>query len=111
MELVDRINKDKLVNFVKTPQIGGTGLIYCKYNEDGTSKSTADKFFDENSRNAWAKKAGCKEGDLLLIMAGEKDKTRKALSALRLHLAEELGLRNPKDFAPIKIWMISQLKS
>jgi len=95
---------DELVDFVKTPQVGATGLVYCKYNEDGTSKSTADKFFDENSRNAWAKKAGCKEGDLLLIMAGEKDKTRKALSALRLHLAEELGLRNPKDFAPL--WVL-----
>jgi len=95
---------DKLTDFVKTPQLGATGLLYCKYNEDGTSKSTADKFFDESARNAWAKKAGCKKGDLLLIMAGEKDKTRKALAALRLHLAEELGLRNPKDFAPL--WVL-----
>ena len=95
---------DKLVDFVKTPQVGATGLVYCKYNENGTSKSTVDKFFDEDSKNAWAKKTGCKEGDLLLIMAGEKDKTRKALSALRLHLAEELGLRNPKDFAPL--WVL-----
>ena len=95
---------DELVDFVKTPQVGATGLVYCKYNKDGTSKSTADKFFDENSRNAWAKKAGCKEGDLLLIMAGEKEKTRKALSTLRLYLAEQLGLRNPKDFAPL--WVL-----
>ena len=95
---------DKLTDFVKTPQLGATGLLYCKYNEDGTSKSTVDKFFDESARNAWAKKAGCKKGDLLLIMAGEKDKTRKALAALRLHLAEELGLRNPKDFAPL--WVL-----
>ncbi|MCP4883326.1 MAG: aspartate--tRNA ligase, partial [Flavobacteriales bacterium] len=95
---------DKLVNFVKTPQVGATGLIYCKYNEDGTSKSTVDKFFDENSRKVWAEKAGCEKGDLLLIMAGETDKTRKALSALRLHLAEELGLRNPDEFAPL--WVL-----
>ena len=95
---------DELVDFVKTPQVGATGLVYCKYNKDGTSKSTVDKFFDENSRNAWAKKAGCKEGDLLLIMAGEKEKTRKALSTLRLYLAEQLGLRNPKDFAPL--WVL-----
>jgi aspartyl-tRNA synthetase len=95
---------DKLVGFVKNPQVGATGLIYCKYNEDGMSKSTVDKFFDENSRNDWAKKAGCKKGDLLLIMAGEKEKTRKALSTLRLYLAEELGLRNPQEFAPL--WVL-----
>jgi len=95
---------DSLVNFIKTPQIGGTGLIYCKYNQDGTSKSTVDKIFDEDARDAWAEKAGCKKGDLLLIMAGEIDKTRKALGALRLHLAEELGLRNPEVFAPL--WVL-----
>ena len=95
---------DALVNFVKTPQVGATGLIYCKYNEDGTSKSTVDKFFDEDARNAWATKAGCEKGDLLLIMAGGTEKTRKALGTLRLHLAEELGLRNPKEFAPL--WVL-----
>jgi aspartyl-tRNA synthetase len=95
---------DALVNFVKTPQVGATGLIYCKYNEDGTSKSTVDKFFDEDARNAWAEKSGCEKGDLLLIMAGGVDKTRKALGTLRLHLAEELGLRNPKIFAPL--WVL-----
>jgi len=95
---------DALVNFVKTPQVGATGLIYCKYNEDGTSKSTVDKFFDEDARNAWAKKAGCEKGDLLLIMAGGTEKTRKALGTLRLHLAEELGLRNPEVFAPL--WVL-----
>jgi aspartyl-tRNA synthetase len=95
---------DTLVNFVKTPQVGATGLIYCKYNEDGTSKSTVDKFFDEDARNAWAEKAGCEKGDLLLIMAGGVDKTRKALGTLRLHLAEELGLRNPEVFVPL--WVL-----
>ena len=95
---------DTLVNFLKTPQVGATGLIYCKYNEDGTSKSTVDKFFDEDARNEWAEKAGCKKGDLLLIMAGGVDKTRKALGTLRLHLAEELGLRNPEVFAPL--WVL-----
>jgi len=95
---------DKLVDFVKKPQVGATGLIYCKYNEDGTSKSTVDRFFDEDARNAWATKAGCEKGDLLLIMAGGTEKTRKALGTLRLHLAEELGLRNPKEFAPL--WVL-----
>lgn len=95
---------DKLIDFVKKPQVGATGLIYSKYNKDGTIKSTVDKFFDEDSKKVWAEKAGCKKGDLLLIMAGEKNKTRKALSFLRLHLAEELGLRNPNEFAPV--WVL-----
>ena len=95
---------DKLVNFVKIPQVGATGLIYCKFNEDGTSKSTVDKFFDKDARRAWAAKAGCEDGDLLLIMSGGLDKTRKALGILRLHLAEELGLRNPEVFAPL--WVL-----
>ncbi len=95
---------DKLVNFVKTPQVGARGLFYCKYNEDGTSKSTIDKFFDEDDRNEWAAKAGCENGDLLLIISGELDKTRKALGILRLHLAEMLGLRNPEVFAPL--WVL-----
>ncbi len=94
---------DKLIDFVKTPQVGATGLIYCKYNQDGTSKSTVDKFFDEHSRKIWAEKASCEPGDLLLIMAGEKKSTRKALSALRLHLAEELGLRKANEFSPLWI--------
>lgn len=95
---------DALVDFVKTPQVGATGLIYCKYNEDGSSKSTVDKFFDENARAAWAKKAECEKGDLLLIMAGETTKTRRALGNLRLHLAEQLGLRNREEFAPL--WVL-----
>ncbi len=95
---------DALVDFVKTPQVGATGLIYCKYNEDGSSKSTVDKFFDEEARVAWAKKADCEKGDLLLLMAGDTTKTRKALGTLRLHLAEQLGLRNPEEFAPL--WVL-----
>ena len=95
---------DKLIDFVKTPQVGANGLIYCKYNEDGTSKSTVDKFFTEKDRNVWAEKAGCKKEDLLLIMAGEKQKTQKALGILRLYLGEMLGLRDPEIFAPL--WVI-----
>ena len=95
---------DKLIDFVKAPQVGASGLIYCKYNKDGTSKSTVDKFFTEKDRNVWAEKAGCKEEDLLLIMAGEKKQTQKALGVLRLHLGEMLGLRDPEIFAPL--WVI-----
>ena len=95
---------DKLVDFVKTPQVGATGLIYCKYNEDGTSKSSIDKFFDEKSRAQWQKESKSENGDLLLIMSGEKEKTRKALGVLRLKLAEDLSLRNPEEFAPL--WVL-----
>ena len=95
---------DRLTEFVKKPQIGATGLIYCKYNEDGTSKSSIDKFFDEKARKKWGEMANAKKGDLLLIMAGKKENTRKALSSLRLHIAEELKLRNPNKFAPL--WVV-----
>ena len=96
---------DVLVEYVKSPDVGGQGLVFCKYNEDGTTKSSVDKFFDEEARIKWAKKAGCKKGDLLLIMAGEKDATRKALSSLRLYLGDKLKLRDPKKFSPL--WVLN----
>ena len=95
---------DKLIDFVKTPQVGAAGLVYCKFNNDGSSKSSVDKFFDDNSKNLWKEKAGCENGDLLLIMSGEKEKTRKALGVLRLKLAEDLNLRKPDEFAPL--WVV-----
>jgi len=95
---------DKLTDFVKTPQVGATGLVYCKCNEDGTFKSSVDKFFSQEDLNNWADTCKSSSGDLILIMAGEKDKTRKAFSTLRLHLAEELELRNPEEFAPL--WVL-----
>ena len=95
---------DKLIDFVKTPQVGAKGLVYCRCNEDGTFKSSVDKFFTQEDLNNWADKCKASSGDLILILAGEKDKTRKALSSLRLHLAEELGLRNPAEFAPV--WVL-----
>jgi len=95
---------DKLTDFVKTPQVGAKGLVYCKCNEDGTFKSSVDKFFSQEDLNNWADECKASAGDLILVMAGETDKTRKALSTLRLHLAEELGLRNPQEFAPL--WVL-----
>ena len=95
---------DKLTDFVKTPQVGAKGLVYCKCNEDGTFKSSVDKFFSQEDLNNWADECKASAGDLILVMAGEIDKTRKALSTLRLHLAEELGLRNPEEFAPL--WVL-----
>ena len=99
-----RKDLDKLIDYVKTPQVGANGLIYCKFNIDGSSKSSVDKFFDDKSKNLWFEKCSCKEGDLLLIMSGEKEKTRKALGVLRLKLAENLGLRKPNEFAPL--WVV-----
>jgi len=95
---------DSLVNLVKRPQIGAKGLIWVKYAEDGSLKSSVDKFYSEKDLATWAKETGANPGDLILVMSGDADKTRTQLSALRMHLANELGLRNPKEFAPL--WVV-----
>jgi aspartyl-tRNA synthetase len=95
---------DALTNWVKRPQIGARGLVYLKYNEDGTSKSSVDKFYSEEERKAWLDQCGAKPGDLLLLLCGELDKTRKQLNELRLYLGTELGLRDPKVFKPL--WVL-----
>ena len=95
---------DKLTDFVKRPQIGANGLIYCKYNTDGSFKSSVDKFFSQEDLAKWAEKIGANPGDLMLIMAGETNKTRRQLNELRLELADQLGLRNPAEFAPL--WVV-----
>ncbi|OUT73204.1 MAG: aspartate--tRNA ligase [Crocinitomicaceae bacterium TMED16] len=95
---------DALTNWVKRPQIGARGLVYVKYNEDGTSKSSVDKFYNEEERKEWLDECGAKPGDLLLLLCGELDKTRKQLNELRLHLGTELGLRDPKVFKPL--WVL-----
>ena len=94
---------DKINDYVRSPQIGGGGTIFCKCNEDGTYKSSVDKFFSQEDLNNWATKAKSSSGDLLLIMAGDKKSTRKALSALRLFIADKLNLRDPNKFAPLWI--------
>jgi len=95
---------DALTNWVKRPQIGARGLVYVKYNEDGSTKSSVDKFYSEEERKAWLDQCGAKPGDLLLLLCGELDKTRKQLNELRLHLGTELGLRDPKVFKPL--WVV-----
>ena len=92
---------DKLIDWVKRPDIGMKGMVYCKVNADGTYKSSVDKFYTQEQQAAWAKAADAKPGDLILILAGEERLTRKATSELRLHIAEEMGLRNPEVFAPL----------
>ena len=95
---------DALTNWVKRPQIGARGLVYVKYNEDGSTKSSVDKFYSEEERKVWLDQCGAKPGDLLLLLCGELDKTRKQLNELRLHMGTELGLRDPKIFKPL--WVV-----
>ncbi|MCA6422616.1 MAG: aspartate--tRNA ligase [Flavobacterium sp.] len=95
---------DELTDWVKRPQVGAKGLVYVRYNEDGTLKSSVDKFFNEEVLKSWAEKCKAKPGDLLLILSGETNKTRTQLSALRMELATRLGLRNPEVFAPL--WVV-----
>lgn len=90
---------DELTEFVKKPQIGAKGLVYVKCNEDGSYKSSVDKFFDQAALKSWADEFGAKPGDLLLILAGEPAKTRKALSDLRLEMGSRLDLRDRNTFA------------
>jgi aspartyl-tRNA synthetase len=95
---------DALTEWVKRPQIGAKGLIYLRVNEDGTLKSSVDKFYSETELAKWAEKANAKPGDLLLVLSGELDKVRKQMNELRLHMGNELGLRNPNQFAPL--WVL-----
>ena len=89
---------DELTEWVKRPQIGMQGLVNIKYNTDGTLKSSVDKFFTEDKLKAIAVAANAKPGDLILILAGTEEKTRKAISALRMEIAERMGLRKPDEF-------------
>jgi aspartyl-tRNA synthetase len=95
---------DGLTDFVRKPQIGANGLVYVKCNEDGSFKSSVDKFFSSDDLKAWATKMNAKPGDLLLIIAGAANKSRKALNELRLEMANRLELRNPEVFAPL--WVV-----
>lgn len=95
---------DGLTDFVKRPQVGAGGLIYVRYNEDGSLKSSVDKFYTEEDLKKWAKAFNANPGDLMLILAGSANKTRKALSELRLEMGNQLGLRKSGVFAPL--WVV-----
>jgi len=95
---------DKIINWVKRPQVGALGMIYSRCNDDGSYKSSVDKFYDQEDLAKWAEVTGAKPGDLVCVLSGEKNKVRAQLSALRMELAERLGLRDPKEFAPL--WVI-----
>ena len=95
---------DGLIDWVKRPQVGASGMVYVKCNEDGTYKSSVDKFYDQDDLAKWAKITGAKPRDMIFVLSGPIDKTRTQLSALRMELATRLGLRNPAEFAPL--WVV-----
>lgn len=95
---------DELTEFVKKPQIGASGLVYARYNADGTIKSSVDKFYNEEELKKWATAFKAGPGDLMLVLAGEENRTRKALSELRLEMGERLGLRDKNKFSCL--WVV-----
>ena len=95
---------DNLINWVKRPQVGANGMVYVKYELDGSLKSSVDKFYDQDDLKKWAAITNAKPGDLILVLSGNANKTRTQLSALRMELASRLGLRNPEVFAPL--WVV-----
>ncbi|WP_462279826.1 aspartate--tRNA ligase [Salinivirga cyanobacteriivorans] len=99
-----RKDLDKLTKWVQRPQIGAKGLVYVKYNEDGSFKSSVDKFYDETQLKTWAEEFNAKPGDLILILAGDKPITLHGLSELRLEMGNRLGLRDKNTFVPL--WVV-----
>ena len=95
---------DELIEWVKRPQVGASGMVYAKYEADGSIKSSVDKFYDAADLQQWAQITGAQPGDLILVLSGDAHKTRTRLSALRMELATRLGLRNPEVFAPL--WVV-----
>lgn len=99
-----RKQMDEITKWMQRPQVGAKGLIWAKYNPDGSIKSSVDKFYDEATIRTWMEKAGAQPGDLLLIMAGDRETTQQHLGILRMEMAERLGLRKPGEFAPL--WVV-----
>ncbi len=101
---------DKYIEWVKRPQVGANGIVYVRCNEDGTYKSSVDKFYDQKDLANWAKTTNANKGDLILIMSGDKDNVRRQLGELRVEIGETLGLRNPNEFAPLWVTDFPLLK-
>ncbi len=95
---------DALTNWVKRPQVGALGMVYCRCNDDGSYKSSVDKFYSQEDLAQWAAVTGAKPGDLICVLSGDTNKVRAQLSALRMELADRLGLRNPEEFSPL--WVV-----
>ena len=92
---------DGWIEWIKRPQIGAKGLVWVKFNKDGSNKSSVDKFFDSEDLSQWATATGANAGDLIFVMAGPTLATRTQLSALRMEIAEQMGLRKPEEFAAL----------
>jgi len=95
---------DALIDWVKRPQVGASGMVYCKLEADGSLKSSVDKFYDQEDLKKWADVTGAKQGDIIFVLSGPEHKTRTQLSALRMEVATRLGLRKPEEFAPL--WVV-----
>jgi len=95
---------DALIDWVKRPQVGASGMVYVKCEEDGSFKSSVDKFYDQEDLKRWAEITKANKGDMIFVLSGAANKTRTQLSALRMELATRLGLRNPEVFAPL--WVV-----
>jgi aspartyl-tRNA synthetase len=95
---------DAIIEWVKRPQVGASGMVYVKCEEDGTFKSSVDKFYDQEDLKKWAEATNAKAGDLILVLSGSANKTRTQLSALRMEIATRLGLRKSDEFAPL--WVV-----
>ena len=99
-----RKDLDKYTDWVKRPQIGASGLVYMRVQDDGSYKSSVDKFYDEFDLKQWAKISDAKAGDILLILCGDSENVRKQLGALRVHVADNLNLKDPEQFTPL--WVV-----
>ncbi len=95
---------DKYTEWVKRPQIGASGLAYMRIQDDGSFKSSVDKFYDQSDLKSWSEKSGGNKGDILFILSGDKEKVRTQLGALRVHVADELNLKDPEEFKPL--WVV-----
>ena len=98
---LSRKDIDSWIDWVKKPQIGAKGMVWVRYNEDKSLKSSVDKFYSEDDLIEWAKTTNANPGDLIFILCGETKKTLKQLGELRIAVAEKIGLRNPEIFAPL----------
>ena len=99
-----RKDLDKYTDWVKRPQIGASGLVYMRVQDDGTYKSSVDKFYDESDLKQWANISDAKAGDILFILCGDSENVRKQLGALRVHVADNLNLKDPEQFTPL--WVV-----
>lgn len=95
---------DAWIEWIKRPQVGASGMVYCKCETDGSFKSSVDKFYDQEDLNKWAEITNANAGDIIFVLSGPANKTRTQLSALRMELASQMGLRKPNEFAPL--WVV-----